>query len=44
MPLVKSKSKSAFKSNLKEELAAGKDKKQALAISYSVQRKAAKKK
>lgn len=43
MPLKKSASKKAFKSNLKAELKAGKPKKQALAISYSVQRKAKKK-
>lgn len=40
MPLKKSKSKAAFKSNLKAELAAGKPRAQALAISYSVKRKA----
>lgn len=40
MPLTKSKSKTAFKSNLKAELGAGKPKPQALAIAYSVQRKA----
>lgn len=42
MPLKKSKSKAAFKSNLKAELGAGKPKAQALAIAYSVQRKAKK--
>jgi hypothetical protein len=42
MPLVKSPSKRAFVSNLKAELAADRPKKQALAIAYSVQRKAAK--
>ena len=40
MPLTKSKSKKAFESNLKAELNAGKPKKQALAIAYSVKRKA----
>lgn len=42
MPLKKSKSKAAFVSNLKEELKAGKPKKQALAISYSEKREAEK--
>lgn len=40
MPLMKSSSKAAFVKNLKAELNAGKPKKQALAISYSVQRRA----
>lgn len=40
MPLVKSKSDDAFKSNLKAELAAGKPRDQSLAIAYSVKRKA----
>ncbi len=40
MPLVKSKSKKAFVSNLKKEVKAGKPKKQALAIAYAVKRKA----
>lgn len=40
MPLVKSKSKKAFVKNIKAELKAGKPKKQALAIAYSVKRKA----
>lgn len=40
MPLIKSSSKEAFKSNLKAELGAGKKKDQALAIAYSVKRKA----
>lgn len=40
MPLKKSKSKKAFEYNLKKELMAGKPKKQALAIAYSVKRKA----
>ena len=44
MPLVKSKSASAFLTNLKAELHAGKPKKQALAIAYSVQRRASSKK
>jgi len=39
MPLKKSPSKKAFISNLKKELKAGKPKKQALAIAYSVKRK-----
>ena len=43
MPLVKSKSKEAFKSNLKAELNAGKPVKQALAIAYDVKRRAPKK-
>jgi len=40
MPLVKSKSASAFLTNLKAEIHAGKPKKQALAIAYSIKRKA----
>jgi len=43
MPLVKSKSKEAFKKNVKAEMKAGKPQKQAVAIAYSVQRKATKK-
>lgn len=43
MPLVKSASKKAFQKNVKEELNAGKSKKQAVAIAYSVQRQARKK-
>ena len=43
MPLMKSKSKKAFEHNLKAEMHAGKPQPQALAISYSVQRKAKKK-
>lgn len=39
-PLKKSSSKKAFVSNLKTEIKAGKPKKQALAIAYSVKRKA----
>jgi hypothetical protein len=41
MPLTKSKSKEAFSSNVKAEMDAGKPQKQALAIAYSVARKAA---
>lgn len=44
MPLVKSKSKKAVGTNIKREVAAGKPIKQAVAIAYSVQRKAKKKK
>lgn len=44
MPLVKSKSKEAFKKNVQAEIKAGKPKKQAVAIAYSVQRQAGKKK
>lgn len=40
MPLVKSASKSAFRTNLKAEIKAGKPLKQSLAIAYSVKRKA----
>jgi len=40
MPLVKSKSASAFLTNLKAELHAGKSKQQSLAIAYAVKRKA----
>lgn len=43
MPLIKSKSEKAFKSNIKAEIAAGKPQKQAVAIAYDVQRRAAKK-
>ena len=43
MPLVKSKSDSAFRKNIKAEVAAGKPVKQAVAIAYSVKREAAKK-
>lgn len=43
MPLIKSSSKSAFKKNVKAEIKAGKPKKQAVAIAYSVQRKSKKK-
>lgn len=44
MPLVKSASKKAFSKNVKAEIAAGKPKKQAVAIAYSVKRKAQSKK
>jgi hypothetical protein len=40
MPLVKSASKGAFRANLKAEIKAGKPPKQAVAIAYSVKRKA----
>lgn len=39
MPLIKSKSKKAFKANIKKEYESGKPLKQALAIAYSVKRK-----
>lgn len=42
MPLIKSKSDKAFKSNIKAEIAAGKPQKQAVAIAYSVKRTAKK--
>ncbi|CAB4184194.1 hypothetical protein UFOVP1362_38 [uncultured Caudovirales phage] len=42
MPLVKSPSKTAFRKNIKTEVAAGKPVKQAVAIAYSVKRKAKK--
>lgn len=41
MPLVKSSSKEAFRKNVKQEIAHGTPKRQAVAIAYSVQRKAA---
>lgn len=44
MPLKKSTSKAAFKSNIKAEVKAGKPVKQSVAIAYSVKRQAAKKK
>jgi len=44
MPLVKSKSKKAFKKNVEAEIKAGKPPKQAVAIAYSVKRRAGKKK
>lgn len=40
MPLVKSKSKAAFQQNVKAEVMAGKPPKQAVAIAYSVKRRA----
>lgn len=40
MPLKKSPTKAAFKSNVKAEINAGKPVKQAVAIAYSVKRKA----
>jgi hypothetical protein len=42
MPLIKSKSEKAFKSNIRAEIAAGKPQKQAVAIAYSVKRAAKK--
>lgn len=42
MPLIKSKSDKAFKSNIKAEVAAGKPVKQAVAIAYSTKRMAKK--
>jgi hypothetical protein len=44
MPLKKSTSKAAFKSNIRAEAAAGKPVKQAVAIAFSEQRAAKKKK
>ena len=44
MPLVHSASKAAFKSNIRAEVHAGKPIKQAIAIAYSVKRKASGKK
>jgi hypothetical protein len=44
MPLKKSTSKKAFSSNVRAEMRAGKPQKQAVAIAYSVKRKAAGKK
>lgn len=44
MPLHKSSSKKAFKENVRAEMKAGKPQKQAVAIAYSVQRKAKSKK
>ena len=44
MTLVKSKSKAAFKKNVETEIKAGKPPKQAVAIAYSVKRRAGKKK
>jgi hypothetical protein len=42
MPLIKSKSDKAFKSNIKTEIASGKPQKQAVAIAYSTKRMAKK--
>ncbi len=42
MPLKKSTTPKAFKSNIKAEIKAGKPQKQAVAIAYSVKREAAK--
>jgi hypothetical protein len=42
MPLIKSKSKKARQTNIKREISAGKDPKQAVAIGYAVQRRAGK--
>lgn len=44
MPLKRSKSKAAFKSNVRAEVHAGKPVKQAVAIAYSEKRRAGKKK
>lgn len=44
MPLVNSSSKAARQTNIKREIDAGKPVKQAVAIGYSVQRRAAEKK
>lgn len=42
MPLIKSSSKKAFSENVRREIHAGKSQKQAVAIAYSVKRKAKK--
>lgn len=42
MPLKKSKSPAAFKSNVRAEVAAGKPVKQAVAIAYATKRRAKK--
>ena len=42
MPLVKSSSKQAFRTNIRREVAAGKPQRQAVAIAYSVKRRAVK--
>ena len=44
MPLKKLSSKKAFQSNVRQEIKSGKPQKQAVAIAYSVQRKAKSKK
>ena len=43
MPLKSGKSRKAFSSNVKTEMAAGKPQKQAVAIAYAVQRRSGKK-
>ena len=43
MPLIKSRSKEAFKENIKKEVAAGKPVKQAVAIAYFEKREVGKK-
>jgi hypothetical protein len=43
MPLVKSKSKEAFKKNVKTEVKAGKPVKQAVAVAYAEKKAVAKK-
>ena len=43
MPLKKSSSQAALKSNIKTEIAAGRPVKQAVAIAYATKREAAKK-
>lgn len=43
MPLIKSISKKAFSQNVRTEMAAGKPQKQAVAIAFSVKRRAKKK-
>jgi hypothetical protein len=40
MPLIKSKSNKAFKANVRKEVESGKPFKQAVAIAYSIKRKA----
>ena len=42
MPLILSSSKAAFSKNVKTEMPAGKPLKQAVAIAYSIQRRATK--
>jgi hypothetical protein len=42
VPLVKSSNKTAFRANVKKEVAAGKPAKQAVAIAYSTKRQAQK--
>jgi hypothetical protein len=44
MPLIKSKSKQAFKDNIRAEVHAGKPVKQAVAIAYATKRAVGKKK